>query len=259
VLYTGDYKSEDTLLHKAAKQVPDVDVLITESTYADRDHPSRSEVLDNLRKETQRVLESGGTALFPCFAIGRSQELACIFSDFDCDVYMDGMAKSASQIMLSHPSYVANNEMFQESLNKLTMVESTSQRRIALKKPSIIITTAGMLDGGPVLSYIPELNKSSEIFLTGYQVEGTNGRLLVTEKKIRLSGRMYDVTNPVHHVDLSAHAGRTELFEFVKNAKPSKIFCLHGDADNCKKFADDLKKQGFDAVAPAMGDSFEIK
>lgn len=258
VLYTGDYKSEDTLLHNGAKMVKDVDILITESTYSNRDHPNRQKLIKELKEETKRVIESGGTALFPSFAIGRSQELACLFSEMDCPVYLDGMAKSATDIMLKHSSYVANYDLFKDAISNVRMVNSNAQRNEALREPSIVITTAGMLDGGPVLSYIPALNKASEIFLTGYQVEGTNGNMLIRESKIDISGKKFNVSNPVHKYDLSAHAGRNELFEFIKIANPSKIYCVHGDMENCKQFADELSLEGFDAVAPSMGESFDI-
>ena len=129
-----------------------------------------------------------------------------------------------------------------------------------VKKPSVIVTTAGMLQGGPVYSYLPELykDKNSSLLLTGYQVENTPGRTLLETGKIGLEGLMVNVKMNVKKFDFSAHAGRTELFSTVNKLNPEKVFCVHGDEKVALKFAKDLKKDGFDAVAPKVGERIKV-
>jgi len=254
--YTGDFKLEETWLHKGAEVIENVDVLLIESTYSEREHPERRKTEEELYEETIRVLENGGNALVPSFAVGRSQELVQIFRYFDGDVkiYLDGMAKTASQIILDYPSYVKDAKALRAALESVEWVNSDSQRKKALSMPSIIITTAGLLEGGPVLRYILKLNKNSEIIFTGFQIPGTNGRRLLDERKIKINGVDHEIKTPTKYFDLSAHAGKKDLLSFIEKANPKKIICIHGDT--CVEFANELSSEGYDAVAPKMGESF---
>lgn len=256
IVYTGDFKLEETWLHKGAELIEDVDILLIESTYSEKEHPPRKKLEEEFYKETIKVLENGGNALLPSFAVGRSQELVQMLRYFDEDakIYLDGMAKTASQIILDYPSYVKDAKALRAALESVEWVNSDRQRKKALERPSIIVTTAGLVEGGPVLRYILKLNKNSEIIFTGFQIPGTNGRRILDEHKMELNGIEQNIETPAKYMDFSAHAGRKDLFSFVKKANPEKIFCIHGDT--CVEFANDLNAEGYDAVAPKMGDSF---
>ncbi|MCX6775501.1 MAG: MBL fold metallo-hydrolase, partial [Candidatus Micrarchaeota archaeon] len=108
VVYTGDFKLGETWLHKGAECVEGCDILLIESTYSEREHPDRKSLEERLYNEIRSVLERGGNALLPCFAVGRSQEVIQMLRYFDEDmkIFFDGMAKTASQIILDYPSYL---------------------------------------------------------------------------------------------------------------------------------------------------------
>jgi len=258
VVYTGDFKLGETWLHKGAECVEECDILLTESTYSEREHPDRKSLEERLYNEIRSVLERGGNALLPCFAVGRSQEVIQMLRYFDEDmkIFFDGMAKTASQIILDYPSYLKNAKYLADCLSSAEWVNSQGQRAKALSKPSVIISPAGMLEGGPSVKYALNLNQESEIILTGFQVPGTNGRLLLDEHKIRVNGILHDVRVPVEYLDFSAHASREDLFKFVEKASPEKIFCVHGET--CQDFAGELRAKGYDAVAPKIGESFVV-
>jgi putative mRNA 3-end processing factor len=258
VVYTGDFKLGDTWMHKGAECINECDVLLIESTYSQREHPDRRKLEEELYSEVTSVLERGGTALLPCFAVGRSQEIIQMLRYFDGDakIFLDGMAKTASEIMLDYPSYIKDAKYLANCLKTAEWVNSPSQRRKALSKPSVIVSPAGMLEGGPSLMYALGLNEESEIILTGFQVPGTNGRMLLEQHKMRVNGIVQDIKVPVKYFDLSAHASRSDLFRFVEKASPEKIFCVHGDT--CQDFAGELRAKGYDAVAPANGESFVV-
>ena len=258
VVYTGDFKLGETWMHKGAEFVDECDVLLIESTYAEREHPDRRKLEEQLYSDIAAVLERDGNALLPCFAVGRSQEVIQMLRYFDggVKIFLDGMAKTASEIMLDYPSYLKNAKYLRNCLRSAEWVNSPAQRKKALSKPSVIVSPAGMLDGGPSLRYALSLNEESEIILTGFQVPGTNGRMLLEEKKMRVNGIIQDVKTPVKYYDFSAHASRSDLFEFVDRASPERIFCIHGDS--CESFAEQLRSKGYDAVAPKNGESFEV-
>jgi intein/homing endonuclease len=118
-------------------------------------------------------------------------------------------------------------------------------------------------DGGPALSYLQALNRRGNgvVFLTGYQVEGTNGSLLVKGEKIWVNerSRREEVRLPFSQYDFSAHSGRSQLLDFVKRANAERVFCVHGDAAVCVEFARELREQhGFNAVAPLEEEKFSV-
>ncbi|MEM4389057.1 MAG: MBL fold metallo-hydrolase [Candidatus Micrarchaeia archaeon] len=258
IVYTGDFKLGETHLHKGAKLIRDVDILVIESTYSDRDHPDRKHTEAELCAEIRDTLEDGGTALLPCFAVGRSQEVCQLL--FECDpslpVYIDGMAKEASELILAYPSFVKDYRTLRKALSNAEFVSHPKLRRRLIEEPSVIISPAGMLEGGPALGYLLRLNERSRVIFTGFSVENTNGWLLLNKGIVRVDGEDREIRNAVEYFDLSAHAGRADLLEFIEAAGPQKIFCMHGD--HCDEFAAELREKGFDAVAPKIGEKFGV-
>ena len=259
IVYTGDFKLNPQYLHKGAT-VAKSDVLITESTYATREHPDRDTLFKELAESIKKTLDGNGTALLPVFAVGRAQEvLAFLYkNNLVHYAYLDGMARSATSIVLKHPEFISNYDILAKALGKATVIKDRSDREDALDEPSILLTTAGMLNGGPVLDYITKLRPNSRIFLTGYQVEGTNGRMLMDTGTILVDKRLTRIDTPVSYYDLSAHAGMSELHEYIKRSGPDKVVCVHGDQENAVALAESLKLEGYDALAPKIGDTIKL-
>ncbi|MFB6195730.1 MAG: MBL fold metallo-hydrolase RNA specificity domain-containing protein, partial [Haloplanus sp.] len=117
-----------------------------------------------------------------------------------------------------------------------------------------IITTSGMLSGGPAMTYIPEIrsNPVNKITMTGYQVEGTPGRSLVETGSAEIDGRVRPVSAQVEQYDFSAHADRDGLLGFLDAYRDTPVLVNHGD--RCEGFAAHLRSEGFEAAAPAVGD-----
>jgi putative mRNA 3-end processing factor len=259
VLYTGDFKLSQQTLHKGA-QIVESDVMITESTYALKKHPDRNSVISNLVAGIKETLSEGGTALLPVFAVGRSQEILSILykNGLTGSTFVDGMAKKATTITLNYPRFISDPKLLENATNETTWIGEKNERRNALDGPSIIVTTSGMLNGGPVLDYITKINKNSKIFLTGYQVEGTNGRTLIEKGYITIDGEKRKISTPVSIHDLSAHADMDDILNYVKKSSPNKVICVHGDSNSAISLADRLTVEGFEAFAPKIGDTINI-
>lgn len=259
LVYTGDLKVEPQMIEGGAEIVKS-DILITESTYANREHPNREELIEKFVAEIKAVIESNGVALVPVFAVGRAQEIISILYknrliDYS---YLDGMARKATEIMLRHPEFLKNGDVLAKAVRQMTTVGSEIHRGDATNGPSIIVTTAGMLNGGPVLDYITRLNDNSKIFLTGYQVEGTNGRKLTEGQALSIDGKRHEITTPWVYYDFSAHSGKSDLFKYVKQSNPEVVMCVHGEAAVAEEFAENLKIEGFKAYAPRNGDTLKV-
>ncbi len=259
ILYTGDIQDRDTLLHDGADtQYPPVDVLICESTYGDREHPPRDRVEKAFLDRIDRTLRKGGSVIVPVFAVGRSQEILMLLvkRKWNVPVYFDGMGRDVTDIAIGNPDDVKDSRALKDALKKVRPVGSRSDRQRALKEQSIIVTTSGMLTGGPVLHYMKYLlnDPKNAVLLTGYQAEHTNGRMLADSRTIFIDGVRKKVRCDVAQFDFSAHAGMSGLKALVRKVRPKKVFFVHGEESavlNMKEWADAL---GMDGYAPKLGD-----
>jgi len=255
-LFTGDLNVIDTRLVKGTKPVQ-CDVLCMEGTYAGRDHPKKREELEkDFLDKIDEVVGRGGIAILPAFAVSRSQELALVLRKAGYNVWFDGMGRKVSKMFLKYPKYLISAENLKKALNKINMVHSDHGRKLALKS-DVIITSSGMMDGGPVLSYMNHLRNDPKnaVLLTGYQVEGTNSRLLIDKGKLNFYGVIENVECEVEYFDFSAHAGHSELVEFAKGCNPEKIVLFH--SDNRKALEEPLKDVA-EVYSPNTGELLEL-
>jgi putative mRNA 3-end processing factor len=265
LLYTGDYNTTDSqLLTGAAMDYGDLDVVITESTYANDDHTNRLELEKRFVDAVTEVVERGGTVLVPAFGVGRSQEMACILAahHFEYPVVLDGMAREASRIIMNHKEFLRDPKLFMNAMHSLDWVEGWRDRRQALKSNGVIISTAGMLKGGPAAFYVSKLGKkaSNAIFLVSYQIPGTPGKELLEKGVCTIDGKVRKVKARYEHFDFSSHCGASQLKDALRKLGGNpKVFVVHGDDENCKMFANWAKSElGLDAVAPKTGEIFEV-
>jgi putative mRNA 3-end processing factor len=265
LLYTGDYNTTDSqLLKGAAMDYGDLDVVITESTYANADHTNRLELEKRFVDAVTEVVERGGTVLVPAFGVGRSQEMACILAahHFEYPVVLDGMAREASRIIMNHKEFLRDPKLFMNAMHSLDWIESWRDRRKALKSNGVIISTAGMLKGGPAAFYVSKLGKkaSNAIFLVSYQIPGTPGKELLEKGVCTIDGKVRKVKARYEHFDFSSHCGASQLKDALRKLGGNpKVFVVHGDDENCKMFASWVKSElGLDAVAPKTGETFEV-
>jgi putative mRNA 3-end processing factor len=125
-------------------------------------------------------------------------------------------------------------------------------RNKIIRNPCVILSTSGMLNGGPIVWYIKKLfdDENCSLVLSSFQVEGTPGKILLETGKYinEKAGLDLKLKMFVRKLDFSSHLGKSELFEFIEKVNPEKVFCIHGD--HTQEFALELKEKGFDAIAP---------
>jgi len=264
LLYTGDIKTGATRLMESASPAdfPASDILFIESTYYGRDHRDRKELEREFIDSIKETLNSGGNAIVPCFAVGRTQEVVMILHSYGLTPYVDGMGLSVFSMFRNHPSSLRDAEALNNAFGDAQFVNS-KRRKKAISEPSVIVTTAGMLNGGPVLYYLKKIHEDpkSKVLLTGYQIEGTNGRMLVEEGCVEADGEIVKVNAGVEYYDFSAHAGDSELKKivsrFCRNGT-EVVFMVHGD--HTEEFATWTRdKFGCEAIAPNNGEEFIIE
>jgi putative mRNA 3-end processing factor len=265
LLYTGDFNTTSSqLLEGASMDYKDLDAVVIESTYANEDHTDRLELEKRFVEAVTEVVERGGTVLVPAFGVGRSQEMATILAahHFEYPIVLDGMAREASRIIMNHKEFLRDPKLFMNAMHSLDWVEGWRDRRKALKASSVIISTAGMLKGGPAAFYVSKLGKKANnaVFLVSYQIPGTPGKELLEKGVCTIDGKVRKIKARYEHFDFSSHCGASQLKEALRKIVGNpKVFVVHGDEDNCKMFANWAKSElGLDAVAPKTGETFEV-
>ena len=259
LLYTGDFHTDDQRLVSGTTARPDADVVICESTYADVEHEAREDVEERFARSVERTLWEGGTVVVPAFAIGRTQEMMLVCEAYDIPCYVDGMGKGVTEMLRGYPEFVRDADALRRAASHARFVTGRDgQRKRITDQKAAIITTSGMLSGGPAMTYIPEIraNPTNKVTMTGYQVEGTPGRDLVETGSAEIDGRVMPVSAQVEQYDFSAHADRTGLREFLESYRDTRVLVNHGD--RCVAFAAELAADGFEATAPAVGDEFTV-
>ena len=250
VLFSGDVGRYGQAILKDPEAPPRCDVLLCESTYGDRDHPSDSPE-DALADVVNRVAERGGQIVIPAFAVDRTQSIMYIIRKLEdakripqLPVYMDSpMAISVTDLYLRHHedhdlTFSAEekngNPLDAHTVHYMRTVEN-SKKINDVRTPAIIISASGMATGGRVLHHIARLapDRKNAILLAGFQAEGTRGRALEEgAKKVRIHGEDVPVGAEVVNLrQFSAHAGQSELLRWLTGlpAPPRQTYLTHGE------------------------------
>jgi len=265
IVYTGDMKFYPTsLFDPSFTNFQRIETLIIESTYGNPNDkmPSRKESERNLLDIVNKTIQRKGKVVIPSFGVGRAQQVMCLLSesDFESTVYIDGMIWDATAIHTAYPEYLSNrlekkifqgdNPLMSEIFKKLT---TQDERKKAWEdEPCVILSTSGMLTGGPVMEHIKTLGEDSKntLIFVGYQGEGTLGRRIQKgwkEIPVNVNGKQSSLKleMEVQTVNgLSGHSDRDQLLNFVSRlkSKPERIITCHGDNSTALNFARGLHK-----------------
>lgn len=263
LLYTGDIKNTDTRLLKGSKiHYPDAKTLLVESTYFGKEHQDRKALEHKFIESIRYTLDTGGNVVIPCFAIGRTQEILMILKEYGIRCFVDGMGVEVTDIFLRSPEFLRDPGRLKAAYGNATTVKG-GMRRSVLDEPSVVVTTAGMLNGGPVLNYLKNMydDPKDKLILTGYQVEGTNGRAALDTGIVDVDGEMLQLRCKLEQYSFSAHSGDSELKAIVKHMcdkGTENVFCIHGD--NTDAFVEWVKQEiGVNAYAPRLGEEYFIE
>lgn len=188
--FTGDLGRSDDPMMLAPAAYEGSDILVTESTYGNRNHPE-VDPGQELGAPLSRVLNRGGTLIIPAFAIGRSQALLLHIWRLmnegtipKVPIYLNSpMAQSATTSYHKYQSeHRINDEEFNAMYSFAKMVRTVEQSKALNldRNAKIIVAASGMMSGGRVLHHVAAFggDPNNAIILTGYQAGGTRGRKL---------------------------------------------------------------------------------
>ena len=269
IAFTGDFNfSRSRLFNPATNAFPRLEALVMESTYGGGGdvQPSRAEAEEKLYDTVNSILGRGGKIIIPAFAVGRSQEVMLALEEGmrrekipRVKIFLDGMIREATAIHTTYPEYLNSdlrNQIFKEGLNPFlaeyfVQVDSPELReKVISGDPCVIITTSGMLNGGPVMEYLSNLASEGRnaLVFVGYQAEGTLGRRIQKGWREVPIGRKSTIVINLEIVTIdgfSGHSDRKQLMNYIGHIqpRPEKIFTVHGDENNTIDLASSLYKR----------------
>lgn len=280
LLFSGDLGRTQPIL-RDPEVVEGADVLLIESTYADRDHPPADDVRGRLKGFIEDIHQQRAKLIVPAFAVGRTQELLYLLNDLvergrvpPTAIFLDSpLAIRATEVYDRHRE--CYNESAAERLrlgdNPLRFpglqFVSTPEQSMALNNrpgPFVVIAASGMCEAGRVLHHLKHGvgDPRNIVLIAGFQAENTLGRRLVDHvSPVRIFGEPFEVRARIHTINaLSAHADRGGLlrwFDAVKGSL-SRAFAVHGESAQVEAMQRLLLEHGARrADAPAPGERFE--
>ena len=285
VFYSGDFSLFPQIAVEGAK-FPKLrpDVAIVESTYGDKLHSNRKVEEEKLVSLIKDVIKNNGKALIPAFALGRSQEVILILKKAmnkgdipTCKIFVDGMVRDINRVFKNNPLYLKNNlckkilkgvEPFYDE-NIIAISKDIKREDILkLKEPCIIITSSGMLSGGPSQYYAETLlsDENATIIISGYQDEESPGRKVLNlyeseeaDKRFEINGRIVPVKCRIEKVSLSAHGDKSEIKAVNERLNPKELFLVHGDKNIIESLGKEVKCSYRQKVyIPNVGESYDV-
>ena len=248
ILYVCDFNVNPTrLLNGARIDAKDVDVLIMENTYAERNHSPRSETEKKFFETVEGTIANEGVAVIPCFAVGRSAEVLMMLDSFkpDFPVYLDGMSKTATEITLKYPEFLRDAKALGKALNNATEIWESEDRKKIIKEPCAIVSSSGMLEGGPSVRYIKYLynNSESSVIFTGFLIPRTAGRRLVETGRFVTEGFDLKIKMGIHQFDFSVTPETPVLIRDFEKTKlcPIKDVTTDFDIDTLECYSFDKR------------------
>ena len=271
IIYTGDFKFENSrTLDASVYRFPRAETLIMESTYGATPVPfTRQESERTLAEYVKKTLEDGGKVLIPVPAVGRAQEIMLVLNHLfasgeipEVPVFLDGLVVEATAIHAAYPDYLGReirgkiDELGNVFMSEyFTPIKSAQHREevLNMREPAIIMATSGMLEGGPILTYLREFAPDDRniLIFVSYQVEGTLGRkLLKGVREFHLVGEggkteLVNVKLKIVKVDgFSGHSSRQQLLGYLKafQPKPRNLILVHGEYEAVMSLARSASK-----------------
>lgn len=261
--------------------VPDLDVLVIESTYGDRLHEDIATAKEKFAEVLRRTVERGGKVIIPAFALERTQEILWCLSRIWADgsaprvpVYVDSpLAVNVTEVFRFHEEYLDDeykaalrqgHDPF--NLDGLHYTRSVEESKAinASSEPCVVISASGMCEVGRILHHLKHNveDPRSTVLIVGFMAKDTLGRRLVERQEpVRIFGEEYRLRAEVVVMNtFSAHADKRELLAYAKACdRARRVFVVHGEEKQAKALADALRATvSAEVHIPHPGDTAEL-
>lgn len=257
-LFTGDIgrvplkQAPGKVVHTGPAPQEDAEILVMESTYGNRVHPSE-DVRAELAGLIQRTVRRGGSVVIPAFAVERTQKFLFLIKELmetnqipHVPVFVDSpMAIKAVEIYLKYSSEFT--EEARELIGRygspvewrgfsFAATQEESKKINELHFPCIIVSSSGMVTGGRVLHHLmlrlPD--PRNQVIFIGFQAPGTRGATIKAgARTVRIFSQEVEIRAQVAALEqFSDHADTEELLRWLKTfpRKPATTYLVHGES-----------------------------
>ncbi len=284
ILFGGDLGRYARPVLPDPEDAVQADVVLVESTYGDRDHPTDDQG-NELAVVIRETAARGGKVVIPAFAIGRVEELLYWIRRLERErripvlpVYVDSPMASEALRFYTQRVHELDPDMqpsgkpgahdvstFATARFQVIASPQQSKELTASRKPGIVISSSGMATGGRVLHHLAAVlpDPKNTVLLVGFQAEGTRGRqLLEGASEVRIHGMPVPVRARVAKLNqMSGHADRGEVVRWLKTlpAPPQRLFLVHGEPAPMDALKVTIKNElGWDAATPQHLESVSL-
>ncbi len=283
IAFTGDIGRKNYPVLNDPEYLPETQYLVCESTYGGRLHNRTDNIHDVLVSAIKAAcIDQPGRLIIPAFSVGRTQSLVFslnkIFSNGDLPpipIFVDSpMANMATDIYRKHHQHVSeearsfyqkNGDEFEfENLSYVKELKESKEISDHFE-PCIIISSAGMLEGGRIQDHLFHniQNFYATILFIGFCAKGTLGaRLLRGDAIVNIKGRELSVFATIKKTDLlSGHGDHEDLINYIMEIPSDSlktVFLVHGERESMEAIKTSLKGEKFDVVIPKKGLVFEL-
>ena len=281
---SGDIGRPEMPIIRDPIPLPNLDVLIMESTYGNRFHPANDHVEEETASVINEVIKRGGKIIIPAFAVGRTQllvyDMHTLFNQNKLPVFpifVDSpLAVNVTEVYRLHPECF-DRETYTEFINnhedpfgfsRLTYTRDVneSKKLNTFKGPCMIISASGMAEGGRILHHLANNieDPNNMILFAGYAAKETLARKIMDgATDVNILGSPYTVKAQIKKMDyFSAHADQTGLLKYVDTSVPDKsknIFIVHGEPEESLPLQEKILSKGYKNVHyPKTGEEVEI-
>jgi len=283
LLYTGDLGRFDMpILRDPTSPLPEVDYLITESTYANRQHHNPTDMKARLAAVVNETVARGGKVIIPSFSVGRTQNVTYYLAQALAEglieplpIFVDSpLSTNATEVFKKHTEcydekardfWLQQGDLFGKGVISYVTDAAESKGLNSLKKPHVIIASSGMCEAGRILHHLKNnvWNEANTICVVGFMAQHTLGRRIVERREeLKIFGRLYPLMARVEILNgFSAHADAPAFAKMLSPlaAKLKAAFVVHGEGPQPLAMQKLLENAGCPAVhIPSPGDVFEL-
>jgi metallo-beta-lactamase family protein len=256
------------------------DVVVTESTYGNRQHGDPEDAIDALADAVSRTAERGGKVIIPAFAVDRTEVVLVALARLVADgriprlpVYADSPMALEVLGVYRRAIEARDEEVRGDGTDPFDLAGDLHEARTQaesralndLAYPSIILSASGMATGGRVLHHLARRlgDRRSTVVLVGYQAAGTRGRQLADgARAVKIHGRYVPVHADVVSIDgFSVHADADELVAWLGSSpeRPDVAFVVHGEPEASEALRQRLGDElGWNAVVPRLDERVRL-
>ncbi|XP_059288125.1 cleavage and polyadenylation specificity factor subunit 3-II [Lycium ferocissimum] len=276
IVYTGDYNMMPER-HLGAAQIDrlQLDLVITESTYAATLRDSKFAREREFLKAVHKCVASGGKVLIPTFGLGRPQELCMLLEDYwermnlKVPIYFSaGLTIQANmyyKVLINWTSQKVKSTSTTRNAFDFKHVHSFDRSMINAPGPCVLFATPGMLNGGFSLEVFKQWAPYEQnlIILPGYCGVGTVGHGLMSAKtptKVKVDeSTQIDVRCQIHQMSFSAHTDKKGIMDLVKFLSPKHVILVHGEKPKMASLKESIESDfGIPCYYPANNETVRI-